>query len=171
MPPPPFLFGTNDPRAHFITLLTITNIVESTNSVWREIRELPPLQLLNGLYQWTLTTFYERQQVVLVPGNSILSNTAYQSYKHRETAARGFQIQPSSDTRFLVTTSRGSEFIVTLPDAGSLHLLTSLTQGHCSCLKYQEYIAPCEHSAGQSQVGSFSIESNRLLSCRKHLLA
>ena len=38
-----------------------------------------------------------------------------------ETAARGFQVRPSSDTRFLVTTSRGSNFIVTLPDVGSLH--------------------------------------------------
>jgi hypothetical protein len=28
-----------------------SNIVESTNSVWREIRELPPLRLLNGMYQ------------------------------------------------------------------------------------------------------------------------
>ena len=26
-----------------------SNIVESTNSMWREIRELPPLQLLNGI--------------------------------------------------------------------------------------------------------------------------
>jgi transposase-like protein len=35
-----------------------SNIVESTNSMWREIRELPPLQLLDGLYQWNLTAFY-----------------------------------------------------------------------------------------------------------------
>jgi hypothetical protein len=26
-----------------------------TNSAWHEIRELPPLQLLNGIYQWCLT--------------------------------------------------------------------------------------------------------------------
>jgi hypothetical protein len=26
-----------------------SNIVECTNSMWREIRELPPLQLLNGI--------------------------------------------------------------------------------------------------------------------------
>ena len=32
-----------------------SNIVESINSVWREIRELPPLQLLNGIYHWSLT--------------------------------------------------------------------------------------------------------------------
>ena len=28
-----------------------SNIVESTNLAWRGIRELPPLQLLNGIYQ------------------------------------------------------------------------------------------------------------------------
>lgn len=120
--------------------------MESTNSAWRNIRELPPLQLLNGLYQWTLTTFFKRQQLVLVPGNSVLSNTAYQNYKHRESAARGFQVQPSSDTRFLVTTSRAAEFIVTLPATGSLHLLSGIIQGHCTCLKYQEYLAPCSHA-------------------------
>jgi hypothetical protein len=27
-----------------------SNIVESTNLAWRDIRELPPLQLLNGIY-------------------------------------------------------------------------------------------------------------------------
>jgi hypothetical protein len=43
-----------------------SNIVESTNSAWREIRELPPLQLLNGIYQWCLTTWYQRLQLQLV---------------------------------------------------------------------------------------------------------
>ena len=33
-----------------------SNIVESTNSAWHKIRELPPLQLLNGIYQWCITT-------------------------------------------------------------------------------------------------------------------
>ena len=28
-----------------------SNIVESTNFMWKGIRELPPLQLLNGIYQ------------------------------------------------------------------------------------------------------------------------
>jgi hypothetical protein len=31
-----------------------SNIAESVNSAWREIRELPPLSLLDGIYQWTL---------------------------------------------------------------------------------------------------------------------
>ena len=123
-----------------------SNIVESINSVWREIRELPPLQLLDGIYQWTLTAFYERQRLILAPGNSILSNAAYQSYKHRESAARGFRVLPSSETDFLVTTSRGADFIVTLPAAESLHFLASLASGYCSCLKYQEYMAPCSHA-------------------------
>ena len=92
-----------------------SNIVESTNSAWREIRELPPLQLLNGIYQWCLTTWYQRLQLRLVPGNSVLSNAAYQAYKHRESAARSFQVLPSSDTTFLVTTTQGAQYIVTLP--------------------------------------------------------
>ena len=61
-----------------------SNIVESTNSAWCKIRELPPLQLLHGIYQWCITTWYQRSQLRLVPGNSVLSNAAYQAYKHRD---------------------------------------------------------------------------------------
>jgi hypothetical protein len=84
-----------------------SNIVESVNSLWRDIRELPPLQLLNGIYQWTLTAIYERQREPPDRGNSALSNTAYKQYKHRESSARGFSVIASSDTDFMVTTSRG----------------------------------------------------------------
>jgi hypothetical protein len=125
-----------------------SNIVESTNSIWREIRELPPLQLLDGIYQWNLTTFYELQRIPLDSGNSVLSSAAYRSYKHRETAARGFRVLPSSDTNFLVTMSRGVDFIVDLLVLDeSLTLAQILTQnGSCSCLKYHDYIAPCSHA-------------------------
>ena len=126
-----------------------SNIVESTNSMWREIRELPPLQLLDGIYQWNLTTFYERYRLPLAPGNSILSNIAYQSYKYRETAARGFRVLPSSETNFLVTTSRGADFIVKLPVLNNEHFTPAymrIQEGSCSCLKYQDYAAPCSHA-------------------------
>jgi hypothetical protein len=58
-----------------------SNIVESTNSVWRDIRELPPLQLLHGIYPWYITTFRKRRDLKLTPGNSMLSNSAYRGYK------------------------------------------------------------------------------------------
>jgi hypothetical protein len=120
-----------------------SNIVESTNSAWRDIRELPPLQLLNGIYQWCLTTWYQRLQIKPVPGNSVLSNTAYQAYKHRESAAQGFQVLPSSNTSFLVTTTRSNQYIVSLPQQITLdrHII-----GSCSCRKYQDFTAPCSHA-------------------------
>jgi hypothetical protein len=114
--------------------------------MWCEIRELPPLQLLDGIYQRNLTTFYERQRIPLVLGNSVLSNTAYKGYKYRETAARGFRVLASSETNFLVTTSRGVDFIVDLPvltEAPAADL--RLQEGSCSCLKYQDCAAPCAH--------------------------
>jgi hypothetical protein len=118
-----------------------SNIVESTNSAWRDIRELPPLQLLNGIYQWCLTTWYQRSQLRLVLSNSVLSNAAYQAYKHRESAARGFQVLPSSNTSFLVTTTRGNEYIVSLPP-----ITPDRLQGSCSCRKYDDFCAPCSHA-------------------------
>ena len=119
-----------------------SNIVESTNSAWRNIRELPPLQLLNGIYQWCLTTWYQRLQLRPVPGNSTLSNAAYQAYEHRELAARSFQVLPSSDTTFLVTTSSSNQYIVSLPPIA----LPDRLQGSCSCRKYNDFCAPCSHT-------------------------
>ena len=84
--------------------------MESVNSIWRDIRELPPLQLLNGIYQWTLTTIYERQREPLDTGNSVLSNAAYKQYKHRESIARGFTVLASTNNDFMVTTSRGIDY-------------------------------------------------------------
>ena len=118
-----------------------SNIVESINSVWREIRELPPLQLLTGIYQWCLTTWYQRLHQTLVPGNSVLSNTAYQAYKYRESKARSFQVLPSSDITFLVTTTSASQYIVSLPP-----ITPDRLQGSCSCGKYEDFNAPCSHA-------------------------
>lgn len=120
-----------------------SNIVESVNSIWRDIRELPPLQLINGIYQWMLTTFYQRLHTSIDSGNTFLSNTAYRQYKHRESIARGCQVFPSSNSDFRVTTSQSVDFIVHLP---STNHFDSLIQGSCTCGKYQEYIAPCSHA-------------------------
>ena len=114
---------------------------ESINSAWREIRELPPLQLLNGIYQWCLTTWYKRLQVRLVSGNSLLSNSAYRAYKHRKLAARGYQVLPSSDSTFLVTTTRGVQYIVNIPP-----ITPNLLQRSCSCGKYKDFKAPFSHA-------------------------
>jgi hypothetical protein len=61
-----------------------SNIVESINSVWRDIRELLPLQLINGIYQWYIKTFRKRRDPKITPGNLMLSNSAYRGYKSRD---------------------------------------------------------------------------------------
>jgi hypothetical protein len=118
-----------------------SNIVESTNSVWRDIRELPPLQLINGIYQWYIKTFHKRRDLKITPGNSMLSNSAYRGYKSRESLARSYHVLAASQTSFLVTTAKGAEFIVSLPARAQGELL-----GSCSCKKYQDYLAPCSHA-------------------------
>jgi hypothetical protein len=120
-----------------------SNIVESVNSIWREIRELPPLQLIDGIYQWTLTSFHQRLYSTLDSGNTFLSNTAYRQYKYRESIAREFRVFPSSNSDFRVTTSQSLDFIVHLPLTDHPD---SLLQGSCICRKYQEYLAPCSHA-------------------------
>ena len=78
---------------------------------------------------------YKHSRYQLAPGNSILSNSAYRSYKSRESSSRSYRVLPSSETIFLVTTLQGTEFIVNLAGHGS-----------CSCMIYQEYQAPCSHA-------------------------
>ena len=77
-----------------------------------------------------------------VRGAPDISNAAYKAYKHRESAARSFQVLPSSDTVFLVTTTCRSQYIVNLP------LITPEVrrQGHCECQKYDDFTAPCVHA-------------------------
>jgi hypothetical protein len=118
-----------------------SNIVESMNSVWRDIRELPPLQLLNGIYHWYIKTFRKRRGLGIMAGNSMLSNSAYRGYKSRESLARSYYVLATSETSFLVTTASLAEFLVTLPVRIAGELL-----GSCSCKKYQDYLAPCSHA-------------------------
>jgi hypothetical protein len=118
-----------------------SNIVESTNSVWRDIRELPPLQLINGIYQWYIKTFRKRRNLKIMPGNSTLSNSAYRAYKPRESVARSYHVLLASETSFLVTTAKGAEFLVNLPARAIGELL-----GSCSCKKYQDHLGPCSHA-------------------------
>jgi hypothetical protein len=124
--------------------LAMIRLILSNQPIQRSViyESSPPLQLLNGIYQWCITTWYQRGQLRLVPGNSTLSNTAYQGYKHWESAARGFQVIPSSDTTFVVTTTRAAQYIVSLPPITEVDRL----QGSCSCRKYDDFSAPCSHA-------------------------
>jgi hypothetical protein len=63
------------------------------------------------------------------------------AYKHRELAARGFQVFPSSNTTFLVTTTQGNQHIVSLPP-----ITPDRLQGSCSCRKYDDFNAPYVHA-------------------------
>jgi hypothetical protein len=105
--------------------------VESTNPVWRDIRELPPLQLINRIYQWYIKTFYKRRDLKITPGNSMLSNSVYRGYKSRESVARSYHVLSASPASFLVTTAKGAEFLVNLPARAIGELL-----GSCSYRKY-----------------------------------
>jgi hypothetical protein len=102
------------------------------------IRELPPFQLLDGVYQWILTTLYQRIRTSLDPGNTQHINIII------ESAARGFRVLPSTDSTFLATTSRGAGYIVHLPP--EVTQLESLLQATCSGGKYQGHSAACSHA-------------------------
>ena len=122
-----------------------SNIVESVNSAWGEIRNLPPLRLLDKIYRWMTRQFFERPRVRVSPGNETLTNIAFKSYQYRAENARQFRVEPSTEMLFLVETPRGHERIVTLPEDNNGRMV-NFWGGRCSCRLYQEYAAPCSHA-------------------------
>ena len=60
------------PRYGHIT----SNIVESANSMWKDARELPALELLVRVWQSSMTTFYERNQLAQSTTTELLTPSA-----------------------------------------------------------------------------------------------
>jgi hypothetical protein len=57
-----------------------------------------------------------------------------------------YPFTPSSNTKFLVTTLQGVDFIVILPNREELDSQVNLLTRKCTCGKYYEYLAPCIHA-------------------------
>jgi hypothetical protein len=104
-------------------------------------------------------TWYKRSQLRPDPGNSVLSNKAYQVYKDQESDARSFQVLPSSDTRFLVTTAQGFQYIIDL-----LPVTLDRLIGYCSYRKYDDYMLSynCVYFVSWSRSFSLFLSTLRL---------
>jgi hypothetical protein len=121
------------------------NFTESLNSIWSEIRNLPPLQMLDHIYRWMMNTFYDRYRTKNDPGNDRLTNKAWKSYNFRLENSRGYVVHPSSDTKYIVETPRGHVRNVLLPEENELDP-NGDGDGRCSCNQYQEYEGACSHA-------------------------
>jgi len=122
------------------------NIVKSINLSWSAIRNLPPFQMLEKVYNWSMIEFYKRARVKVDEGNLCLTNRAFRAYQFQIKNAQSYIVLPSSDTEFLVETPRGHSHQVILPKLPNILDQGNFVCGECSCQLYQEYQSPCSHA-------------------------
>lgn len=110
-----------------------SNIIESLNSSWSDIRHLPPLQLIDAIYSTTMRMVYYRFKEP--QKSALLANIPMAKFEARQTAARQFRVFESGNGIYQVEESdSGRRFIV------------NLTETKCSCKNFYEYQSPCSHA-------------------------
>ena len=110
-----------------------SNIIESLNSSWSDIRHLPPLQLIDDIYSTTIRMVYYRFKEP--QKSALLANIPIAKFKAWQTAARQFRVFESGNGIYQVEESdSGRRFIV------------NLTETKCSCKNFYKYQSPCSHT-------------------------
>lgn len=117
--------------------MVTSNLVESANSMFGAIRELPILSLLSGIWDHQMAVFYERS--LLAEQASHLAPRPLTRFQASLDGSRFLQASPSSRTAGIVFRPGSTErFAVQLP-SGTM-------AGRCSCFEYYEHSLPCAHA-------------------------
>jgi hypothetical protein len=113
-----------------------SNIVESINSLWNELRHLPPLHLIHGVYNWCMTTIHDRSKESKAQKFDVICDVPMAKFNDRLHTSRRFRVYPSDEQTCQVEDLESSrKKIVKLGD-----------NNECECLDFQEYQAPCSHA-------------------------
>jgi hypothetical protein len=109
-----------------------SNIVESLNGSWKDIRSMTPLHMLCSIWSKVMETVANRQnrqvkEVILCPAIKHL-------FDKRLATSRRYRVIPSSSTVFQVSNEEGKDYIV------------NLKKKTCSCAQFHEYGGPCSHA-------------------------
>jgi hypothetical protein len=75
-----------------------SNINESLNQVYSEIRYMQPLQLLNAIWHKTMTAFFERSR--RKQKGSDLADIPSAKYLTRQQTSQRYKVYPSDDNNF-----------------------------------------------------------------------
>lgn len=106
-----------------------SNINESINNAWLDIRRLPPLQMLDNIYATVMKTvhdrFYKPQKF------EVIADVLMRKFNERLQASR----------RFRVFESGNGIYQVQILDTGVQHIVNLRTR-HCSCIYFQDYSSP-----------------------------
>jgi hypothetical protein len=115
-----------------------SNIVESINSQWKEIRNLSPLLMMDAIYQWLMKTWFSRKHKVCESLD--ITPALYKEFKVEQ--AKAGQYHAIASSRFI--------FQVEYPNS-PIRYIVNLTKKTCSCGDFQEYRRPCKHAIRATQ--------------------
>jgi len=113
-----------------------SNVVESTNKVFKDQRELPIPDLLDAIWHYTMNCRFKRYIKVtqLGTGSQIHTEFGFQQLPNNQRWAMANSVVLSSLTSGLVTQSNHKTYVT------NLHLRT------CTCGHFQENGIPCGHA-------------------------
>jgi hypothetical protein len=71
-----------------------SNISESVNNILRPLRKKQPLRMMDGIWTWVMSLFYERSNR---PQKGLLANTPLQLFEERKTRAQHYKAYASGN--------------------------------------------------------------------------
>lgn len=110
-----------------------SNIVESLNSVWSDIRNLPPLQIMDSLYSYAMKLVYNRSTTK--QKLDTISDIPMARFQQRFKTSRRLQVYPS-----------GNRIAEVKDPESSRKWIVNLTDHKCDCEDFYEYQSPCSHA-------------------------
>jgi len=103
-----------------------SNIIESVNSSWDDIRQLPPLQAMDAIYSKCMKMVYDRLHK---PQKSpLLADIPMAKFQARLKTSRRYHVSPLSDGIYQVQ----------IPDSGKKYIV-NLAKKECDCRSFYEY--------------------------------
>ena len=109
-----------------------SNIIESVNSSWDGIRQLPPLLAMDAIYSKCMKMVYDRLHI---PQKSpLLADIPMAKFQARLKTSQRYYVSPSSNNIYQVE----------IPESGRKHIV-NLAKKECDCGSFYEYQSPCAH--------------------------
>jgi hypothetical protein len=110
-----------------------SNVVESLNGQWKQLRTLPPLQMMDAIYQFILKQWLPRY---LEPQKS-----THFADKPQEM----FTNNLAQSTKYHAIPSNAYRYQVEIPNT-PIRWVIDLRQRGCSCKQWKEFGLPCAHA-------------------------
>jgi hypothetical protein len=110
-----------------------SNITESLNSSWRDIRTLQPLKMVDAIWSSTMKTVHDRK--IRPQKGTAIADTPWTKFLDRLKDSQ----------RYRVFESGNGIYQVQIPDTGYKYTV-NLQEFECSCTIFWEYQAPCSHA-------------------------